>query len=93
MTKSISEVIERTQNFLKDLMNRDDDKTYLASTHGCALRALLVFLYIDHIDFWHGHFPYNCCLNIIEAEKGVARLIADDKIYYDQNLAIDRYRQ
>ena len=91
--ESILEVMGRTQSFLKALMNRDDGKTYLISTHGCALRSMLNFLYSDPTDFWHGHVPYNCCVNIIEAENGEARLIADDKIYYDQALVIDRYKQ
>ena len=90
--ESISEVMERTQEFLKDLIKRDDGKTYLVSTHGCALRAMLNYLYDDPSDFWHGHVPYNCCVNIIESENGKTRLIAEDKIYYDQELVIDRYR-
>ena len=91
--ESILEVMGRTQSFLKALMNRDDGKTYLISTHGCALRSMLNFLYSDPTDFWHGRVPYNCCVSIIEAENGEARLIADDKIYYDQALVIDRYKQ
>ncbi len=91
--ESILEVMDRTQEFLKELIQRDDGKTYLVSTHGCALRSMLNFLYNDPADFWHGHVPYNCCVNIIEAENGQARLTADDKIYYDQELVIDRYKQ
>jgi len=82
----------RTQEFLKELIAKDDDKTYLVSTHGCALRAMLNFLYEDPDDFWHGHVPYNCCVNIIDAKEGAPTLIADDKIYYGQELAIDRYK-
>lgn len=89
--ESIKEVMERTQEFLKELIARDDGKTYLVSTHGCALRAMLNYLYEDPDDYWHGHVPYNCCVNIIDVKDGVATLIADDKIYYDREMAIDLY--
>ena len=90
--ESIQEVMKRTQEFLKELIAKDDDKTYLVSTHGCALRAMLNFLYENQDDYWHGHIPYNCCVNIIDVKNGTATLIADDKIYYDPELAIDRYK-
>lgn len=89
--ESIADVMKRTQEFLKGLIAKDDGKTYLVSTHGCALRAMLNFLYEDPGDYWHGHVPYNCCVNIIEAKNGAAALIAEDKIYYGQELVIDRY--
>ena len=90
--ESIADVMERTQDFLKELIAKDDGKTYLVSTHGCALRSMLNFLYEDPEDYWHGHVPYNCCVNIIDVKDGAAELIADDKIYYDRELAVDRYK-
>ena len=90
--ESITEVMLRTQEFLKELIAKDDGKTYLVSTHGCALRAMLNFLYDDPDDYWHGHVPYNCCVNIIDVKDGEATLIADDKIYYDREMVIDRYK-
>ena len=90
--ESFQEVMNRTQEFLKELIAKDDDKTYLVATHGCALRAMLNFLYEDKNDYWHGHVPYNCCVNIIDVKNGTAKLIADDIIYYDPKLAIDRYK-
>ncbi|MBO5998893.1 MAG: histidine phosphatase family protein [Lachnospiraceae bacterium] len=87
----IRDVCERTQAFLKELILRDDGKTYLVGIHGCALRAMLNFLYEDPDDFWHGHVPYNCAVNIIEAENGHAKLAADDKIYYPAEFIVDRY--
>ena len=90
--ESFQEVMKRTQEFLKELIAKDDGKTYLVSTHGCALRAMLNFLYEDKDDYWHGHVPYNCCVNIIDVKNGTATLIADDIIYYDPELAIDRYK-
>ena len=90
--ESIAQVMERTQSLLKELIARDDNKTYLISTHGCALRAMLNFLYEDPSDYWHGHVPYNCCVNIIEAKNCKAKLIAEDRIYYDQSIIVDRYK-
>ncbi|MCR5487025.1 MAG: histidine phosphatase family protein [Lachnospiraceae bacterium] len=89
--ESITDVMRRTQEFLKELIARDDGKNYLVSTHGCALRAMLNFLYEDPADYWHGHVPYNCCVNIIEVKDGEAALTADDMIYYDREMAVDLY--
>ena len=89
--ESIAEVMERTQAFLKELIAKDDDRTYLVSTHGCALRSMLNYLYEDPLDYWHGHVPYNCCVNILDVKDGAAALIADDMIYYGQELVVDRY--
>ena len=87
----IQDVCERTQEFLKELMARDDGKTYLIGMHGCALRAMLNFFYEDPSDFWHGRVPYNCAVNIIEASGGTGKLVADDKIYYSEENAVDLY--
>ena len=87
----VQDVCRRTQNFLKELIARDDDRTYLVSGHGCAMRAMLNWLYDDPSDYWHGHVPYNCAVNIIEAHGGKAKLIADDRIYYDPKYCVDLY--
>ena len=89
--ESIRQVCARTQAFLKELLARDDGKTYLLSTHGCALRAMLNYLYEDPADFWHVHVPYNCAVSILEGQGGRARLVGDDVIYYDRSLIVDRY--
>ena len=89
--ETIAQLCERTQNFMRELIARDDGKTYLLATHGCALRAMLNPLYEDPSDFWHQHVPYNCVINIIEAENGKAKLVGDDKIYYDRKYCVDRY--
>ena len=89
--ETIRQVCARTQEFLRELCARDDDKTYLVATHGCALRCMLNFLYDDPSDFWHGHVPYNCAVNIIEAKDGRITLIEDDKVFYDLKEANDRY--
>lgn len=89
--ETIRQVCERTQEFLKELIAKDDGKTYLVTTHGFALRGMLNFLYEDPTDYWHGHVPYNCAVNIIEGKNGAGRLIADDKVYYDLGDAVDQY--
>lgn len=89
--ETIAQVCERTQDFLKELIRRDDDKTYLVTTHGFALRGMLNFLYDDKTDYWHGRVPYNCAVNIIEGKNGIGKLIADDKVYYDLEKAVDQY--
>lgn len=87
--ESISDLCRRTQPFLKELIARDDGKTYLISTHGCAMRAMVNDLLEDPSDFWLGHAPYNCSLTIVEAEGGVARITDIDRVFYDPKLIVD----
>ena len=90
--ENVRQLCERTQDFLKELIARDDGKTYLIATHGCALRAMLNFLYDDPSSFWQKNVPYNCCINIIEAEGGEPKLVAEDKIFYPEEYIVDRYK-
>ncbi len=89
--ETVAQVCARTQAFLQELLARDDGKTYLVSTHGCALRAMLNRLYADPADFWHRHVPYNCSVSVVEGRGGRGRLAGDDLIYYDRSLIVDRY--
>lgn len=91
--ETIQQVCVRTQAFLKSLASNDDGRTYLLTTHGFALRAMLNFLYDDPSDYWHGHVPYNCAVNIIEVKDNTIKLIADDKVYYDISDAVDLYEK
>ena len=91
--ETIRDLCNRTQAFLRELIAKDDGKTYLIGTHGCATRAMLNFLYDDPADFWQGRAPYNCSVNIVEAQAGVPRLTAIDKVYYDPGLIVDHYKQ
>ena len=65
------------------MIHRSDyeDKTILIASHGCAVRALLQNVYPPGDDFWHGKVPPNCGVNIVEAHKGVAKLIVEDAVY------------
>ncbi len=89
--ENISDVCRRTQEFLREVIARDDGRTYLVGIHGCAVRAMLNCIYDKPDDFWHGHLPYNCCVNIIEAVNGSVKLVVDDRIYYPAELAVDLY--
>ena len=87
--ETIRGLCERTQPFLKELIAKDDGKTYLISTHGCAIRAMTHCLMDDPSDFWLGHAPYNCSLTIVEAEGGAARIAHVDRVFYDPKLIAD----
>jgi broad specificity phosphatase PhoE len=87
--ESIRGLCERTQPFLKELIAKDDGKTYLISTHGCAMRAMTNYLMESPSDFWLGHAPYNCSLTIVEAEGGAARITDIDRVFYDPKLIAD----
>ena len=89
--ESVADVVGRTQEFLRELAAKSH-KNVLVSTHGCALRCMLNGLYADPGDFWHGHVPYNCVINVVEAIGGEMKLVEDDKVYYDQSLCIDRFK-
>ena len=52
---------------------------------------MLNYLYDDPSDYWRGHAPYNCSVNIIEVENGQPKIVAIDKVYYDPSLIIDHY--
>ena len=91
--ESINDLCKRTQAFLRELIARDDGKTYLISTHGCAMRAMVNYLKDDPSDYWYGHAPYNCSVTIVETENGVPRITAVDRVYYDPSLIVDRYKQ
>lgn len=92
--ESVMDVCDRTADFYRELIANPEyqDKTILISTHGCAMRAMLWSVYRDTTDFWHGHVPYNCAVNIVEVKDGQSILLADDKIFYDPALCIDNYR-
>lgn len=91
--ESARQVCERTQAFLRELTEAEQGQNYLITTHGFALRAMLNFLYDNPADFWHGHVPYNCALNIIETENGNCRLVQEDLILYQTDQCVDRYAE
>lgn len=88
--EDIHHVMQRTQECLKEIADKNPENV-LVSSHGCAVRAMLNFLYDDPSDFWQGHVPYNCCINIVEVKDGKLRLTEKDKILYDPDMCIDRF--
>lgn len=87
--ETISELCDRTQNFLREIGRNRQYSTVLVSTHGCAMRAMLNFIYENKQDFWHGHVPKNCAVNIVETDGVKFNLIGDDLIYYESLDCID----
>ena len=65
--ESVADVCDRTAEFLQEVIHNPEyeDKTILISTHGCAMRAMLNPLYENRLDFWQGHVPYNCTVNVV----------------------------
>ncbi len=88
--EDIHHVMKRTQECLKEIAKKDYEYV-LISSHGCAVRAMLNFLYDNPSDFWQGHVPYNCCINIVEVTDGKLKLTEKDKILYDPDMCVDRY--
>ncbi|MCQ2554120.1 MAG: histidine phosphatase family protein [Clostridia bacterium] len=88
--ESIEEFISTQQEFLKEVA-RMDYESVLISSHGCAVRAMLNFLYEDPSDFWQGRVPYNCAISVVEVKDDEMKLIVNDRIYYDRSYIVDRY--
>lgn len=91
--ETIRQVCERLKGFYEELIAKKayQDKTILIATHGCAVRALLNNVYENKEDFWRGHVPMNCAVNIVEVTNGKARLLEEDKIYYSKEDCVDFY--
>ena len=90
--ESVRELRARTGAFLKELAARNDEKTWLIGTHGCALRAMLNPLYEHPEHFWQGKVPPNCSVTILKVQDGVPVILESDRIFYDPALATDHYR-
>ncbi|MBR0409731.1 MAG: Spx/MgsR family RNA polymerase-binding regulatory protein [Eubacterium sp.] len=92
--ESTADVIRRTGEFFQELIHNPEyeDKTILVSTHGFAMRAMLNPLYEDPTDFWQGHVPYNCTVNILKVENHIPHFLKEDAIFYDEALCIDPYK-
>ncbi len=91
--ETILDVCARTQSFLQELIAKDDGKTYLISTHGCAMRGMVNRLSATPADYWLGHAPYNCSFTVVEARGGKAKITDLDKVFYDPGLIVDHFKQ
>lgn len=88
--ESLEELGKRTKEFMEELFQRKDleDKTVLLSSHGCATRGILNSIRIFSMeDFWHGGVPKNCSVALIEVEKGIPRLIYENRTFYREDPA------
>lgn len=92
--ETAAQVKKRTGAFLQEL-SQDPllrDKTILIASHGFAVRAMLNPFYEHPEDFWQGHPPYNCAVNLLETDgQGRLRLTDRDRLYYDPSLAANFY--
>ncbi len=79
--EKITDLCSRTQSFLREISRSCQYSTVLVSTHGCAMRAMLNFIYENKRDFWHGHVPKNCAVSIVETDGVKFDLIGDDLTY------------
>ena len=93
--ESLTEVCERTESFMNELLERDgeSDITVLISCHGCTLRALMNHFYQSKENFWRGHVPPNCGVSIVNIKDGKAEILAEDKVYYDVSEPVDFYER
>ena len=89
--ESAKEVCRRTQEFIRDLV-KNDYENVLVSTHGAAMRAMLNMFYEKPRNFWQNGVPYNCCVNILEYKDNKFNFIEKDKIYYDKDDIVDRFK-
>ncbi|HIS25461.1 MAG TPA: histidine phosphatase family protein [Candidatus Pullilachnospira intestinigallinarum] len=92
--ETVEQVIERTGDFYRELLNTPDaqDKTILITCHGCSSRALLYNISQRQGDLWRGHVPPNCSVTVVDVTDGKAQLEVVDKIYYDPDEVVDFYQ-
>ena len=89
--ETTAQVLARTADFLNRFPDEHPDGTWLVSTHGFAVRAMLNPLFANPSDFWQGSVPLNCAVSILDFSEGTWRISVLDRIYYDRSLAVDRY--
>ena len=88
--ETFQEVCERTWSFMKELIENPEnqDKTILVSTHGAALRSILITLLGKPIsEFWKGGVHRNCAVTILDVTDGKITLEQENVIYYDESLS------
>lgn len=84
--ESFEEVIERTGEFLSELIHNKEyaDSTVLVSTHGCALKALLSNVSHTPIkDFWGKGVHKNCAVTHLTVTGENIEIVEEGKIYYE----------
>lgn len=83
--ESFEEIIDRTGAFLQELLQNEryKGKNILLSTHGCALKALLMNINGSSLaEFWGEGVHKNCAVSLIEVKDSQAVVVEDGRIYY-----------
>ena len=83
--ESFQQVIDRTGDFLKELLEKEEyaDKTILLSTHGCALKAILANVNKTPIEqFWGEGVHKNCAVTILEINNGIITIKEEGRVFY-----------
>lgn len=86
--ESFQQVIERTGNFLEELIQKKEyaDKTILLSTHGCALKAILSNVNKTPIaQFWGRGVHKNCAVTILKVSGQKIKVLEEGKVFYGIN--------
>ncbi len=81
----IEKLCERTADFLREIVYNSDkeNETVLVSTHGAALRGLLLNVKgIALKDFWQGGVHKNCAVTIIDVDGGKPVVVEEGKVFY-----------
>lgn len=83
--ESIEHLKKRTSSFLRKIMQdpANEDLTFLMSSHGAAIRGILLGLQDLPISrFWEGGVHKNCGVTLLHAEKGRFEIVFENKVYY-----------
>ena len=88
--ETISQLYERTGDFLREMEGRKDlaEKNILVSTHGAAMTSLLNRirgnLSTEH--FWKDEVPPNCSVTLVEIKDGKAEILKEGMIFYKEKV-------
>lgn len=88
--ETMEELCQRTWAFVQELVNdpENQEKTILVSTHGAALRSILVTLQGKPMsEFWQGGVHRNCAVTILDVTDGRITIESEGVIYYDEALS------
>lgn len=88
--ETISELYERTGDFLREMCQREDlqDKHILVSTHGAAMTALLNRIKgnVSIAEFWRDEVPPNCAVTMVEIKDGQMKILREGVIFYKEKV-------
>lgn len=83
--ESYSDILKRLKSFLDELYADEKlkDKTVLITTHGAALRGMLILMKELPIEqYWIGGVHKNCAVSIVDVKDGRTQIIEEAKVYY-----------